>query len=48
MEIQLAPEPAPEEGCEEDELETLQRISEALLPSSAGGWMVAAAKAGVW
>lgn len=37
MEIQLAPERAPEERSEDDEVKTLHRISETLVPSSGGG-----------
>lgn len=41
MEIQLFPERAPEEGSEDDEVKTLQSISETLIPSSGGGQIVA-------
>lgn len=41
MEIQLAPERAPEEGSEDDEVKTLQRISETLVPSSGERQIVA-------
>lgn len=47
MEIQLAPERAPEEGSENDEAKTLQCISETLVLSSGGGWIVAAAKVNI-
>lgn len=41
MEIQLAPEQAPEEGSEDGEAKAPQRISETLVPSSGGGQIVA-------
>lgn len=41
MEIQLAPECAPGEDSEDDEVKTLQRICETLVPSSGRRQVVA-------